>query len=472
MAFSTFGQKPCDNLIFRRIYFVVQYIVFLFSSDNRVKKGFSMMQENSMEIEPQHEVPVSRTVDVLVAGGGPAGIAAGVAAAREGANTLVVERFGYLGGMMTGAHVVWVLGMGDGYRPLIRGIARDIRKRLEPLDAIVKPNRCGDYAVDPEVFKWQAVEMIEELGSEVLCHTMVCDPIMDGSCVRGVYTESKSGRQAIRAKVVVDCTADADVAFRGGCGFDNQTHDITLCLKFDGIDRKKADAFEKDDPHRFAQITAEACNLNGGVMPTHSRYMKDIDATDVDALSRCEKQLRNDCFQSLNYLRANMPGWEKAAIKETLPQLGVRQSRRIHGLYTLSDDDLRSSRHFEDSIGRIGSYLAGYKMNDPAGLDYDIPLRCLVPKDIDGLLVAGRCVSADYLACNTLRLIAPCFVTGQAAGVTAAIAAKQNIQPRSVPAAEVRKSLLAQNVYLAAPGQELTTGDDTPEAPLQNTDGQ
>lgn len=431
-----------------------------------------MTHKNDIEIEPQQRVPVANDVDVLVAGGGPAGIAAGIAAAREGAKTLVVERYGYLGGMITGAHVVYILGVGDGMRPKARGITLDIRERLEPLDAIRNPNRCGDYAVDPEVFKWQAVEMLEELGAEVLLHTLACDPIIENTCVHGIFTESKSGRRAIRAKVVIDCTADADVAFRAGCKSDNDTHDVTLGVIVDGVDPEKVAAFEKESPERFREVAVEAGKLNGGTMPNSPRFLKGVDVTDAEAISRAETQLRRDYFRSLHYLRTHMPGWENACIKETLPQLGIRQSRRIRGEYTLTDDDLRSSRHFEDSIARLGSYLLGYKLYDPPRLDYDIPFRCLVPKNIDGLLVAGRCISSDYLADNSLRLIVPCLATGQAAGVAAALAARQDCHPRHVAVDEVRESLLKQGVYLGGDDSEAPAVlEGTEDTPLQILDG-
>jgi len=408
-----------------------------------------MARESTAQIEAERPVPVSHTVDVLVAGSGPAGIAAGIAAAREGARTLVVERFGYPGGMITGAHVVWILGVGDGVRPKARGISQEIRDRLTPLDAIRGgDNPSGDYAVDAETFKWQAAEMLTDAGARLLLHTQVCDPIVEGGCVHGAFTESKSGRQAIRATVVVDCTADADVAFRAGCACDNDTHDVTLLVRLEGVDRERAQAFEKDDPDRYADVVREAERLNGGTMLGQSRYEKRVDVTDAEALSRCEMRLRGDSFRTLHYLRAHMPGWEKARIRETLPQLGVRQSRRIRGAYTLTDDDLRASRHFDDSIARLGAFLLGYKLYDPAELDYDIPYRCLVPAGVDGVLVAGRCISCDYLADNSMRLIVPCFATGQAAGVAAALAVRHDVHPRDVPIARLRESLRRQGVYL------------------------
>lgn len=407
-----------------------------------------MTETGAFATEPERRTPVARTVDVLVAGGGPAGIAAGIAAAREGARTLLVERYGYLGGMITGSQVIWVVGAGDGVSPKVRGITLEIRERLEALGAIRNHNRCGDYTVDAEVFKWQAAEMLEEAGAQLLLHTLVCDPIMTDGSVGGVFTESKTGRRAIRAAVVIDCTADADLAFRAGCECDNDGHDVTLMVVIDGVDRERVAAFEKEDPGRFREVAAQARALNGGAMLNQIRYLKGVDITDAEALTRAEIQLRRDYFGALHYLRGHMPGWENARIRDTLPQLGVRQSRRVRGEHTVTDDDLRSSRHFEDSIARAGAHLLGYELYDSSGLDYDIPFRCLVPKGVDGLLVAGRCVSSDYLACNSLRLIVLCLATGQAAGVAAALAARHGTAPRRVAIGELTGSLARQGVYL------------------------
>jgi len=434
------------------------------------------VKNEAFEIERERRTPVERTVDVLVAGGGPAGIAAALSAARGGARTLLVERYGYLGGMITGAHVVWVLGVGDGYGPKARGFTRELRERLEPLGAVRNPSEYGDYAVDAEVFKWQAAEMLAEAGADVLLHTLACEPILGDGRVRGVFTESKSGRRAFRAAVVVDCTADADLAVRAGCACDNETHDVTLRVVVEGVDRERAAAFEKEEPERYKKIAAEAAALNGGAMPDRGRHVKGIDVADADALhmaapvghvkgidvadaaalTRAETEIRRGYFAALYHLRAHMPGWETARIADTSRQLGVRQGRRIRGEYTVTNDDLCSSRHFDDGVARLASCMDGYALYKPAGLDYDIPYRCLVPRGVGGLLVAGRCISADYLACNSLRLIVPCFATGQAAGAAAALAAKAGVEPRAVSVDALRAALLRQGVGL---------GGDEPPAP-------
>ena len=200
--------------------------------------------------EPARQIPVIAEVDVLVAGGGPAGLAAAIASAREGARTLLVERYGYLGGMITGSHVVAILGVGDGEKRLARGIVEELHERLA-LHGGVSGRRIGtnpsgqeqttrrdsgDYRVDAEIFKWQAIEMLREEGVEMLFHTQVCRPILQNHQVVGAYVENKGGRQAILAQVTIDATADADLAYRAGCPCDNETHEVTLVLRHEGID--------------------------------------------------------------------------------------------------------------------------------------------------------------------------------------------------------------------------------------------
>jgi hypothetical protein len=347
--------------------------------------------------------------------------------------------------------------MGDGSGAKAAGISLEVRQRLAKFDAVEPLNKSGDYKLDAETFKWQAAEMLIEAGAGLLLHAQVCDPVMEDGRVVGVFTESKTGRQAIRAAVVIDCTADADVAFRAGCACDNETHDVTLKVTVDGVDRDAVKAFKEHLPERFAEVVAEAKRLNGGVMPDQVRHEKHIDVADAAALSCCETRLRRDCFRALHYLRENLPGWEQARVSETLPQLGVRQGRRIHGEYTITNDDLVSSRHFPDSIARLGACLLGYALYDPPGLDYDIPYRCLVPRNVDGLLVAGRCLSADYLAENSLRLIVPCFATGEAAGTAAAVAVRRGVEPRDVAIDELRNALAEVGVYLG-PSQKGSAG--------------
>ncbi|MEN6479802.1 MAG: FAD-dependent oxidoreductase [Anaerolineales bacterium] len=410
--------------------------------------------------EPARETPVLASVDVLVVGGGPAGIAAALAAAREGANTLLIERYGYLGGMITGAYVVYILGVGDGLRPVARGITEEIREHLARYGG-VQPMHAGsdeefdefapsgDYVVDAELFKWQAAEMLTEAGVRLRLHTVACDPLLVDQRVVGAAIESKSGRQAILAQVVIDCSADADLAYRAGVPCVNETHEVTLGMSLEGVDRERVEVFRAAHPQAYDAAVSEARQLNGGVMPGSSRRLREIDIADAEALTQAEISLRHDAFVALQVLSAQVPGYENARIATTYPQLGVRQGRRICGEYTITDQDLRESRRFADGIARLGVYFPDwgptYRLH---GLAYDLPYRCLVPQDIDGLLVAGRCLSADYVACNTLRLIVPCLCSGQAAGVAAAIAVELGCAPRAVPADTLHQALSRQNVNL------------------------
>jgi hypothetical protein len=214
------------------------------------------------------------------------------------------------------------------------------------------------------------------------------------------------------------------------------------------------DDFRRQSPAEYEAIVVEAMEMNGGKMPGRFRLLTGVDATDAESLTKAEIQLRHEGFQALMHLRKHLPGYEEARVSLTWPQIGVRLSRRIHGLYQLTDDDLKASRQFPDGIARMGVYFPDWGPNYAIkGLRYDVPYRCLVPgmapgQAVDGLLVAGRCVSADPIAGNTMRLLVPCLATGQAAGVAAAIAAREPCALRDVSVEALREELRAQDVYL------------------------
>jgi hypothetical protein len=202
-------------------------------------------------------------------------------------------------------------------------------------------------------------------------------------------------------------------------------------------------------PERYEAINQEARRLFGGVALTGARYLKGVDIADAAALTGAENQLRREAFAALYFLRAKLPGYEQARIALTQPQFGVRLGRRIHGAYTLLDEDLTASRHFEDGVARLGVYFPDWgPIYLRQGLDYDVPYGTLVPQDVDGLLVAGRCISTDYRAGNSMRLIVPCFATGQAAGAAAGVAVELACAPRAVPSATLRAALAKQDVFL------------------------
>lgn len=413
-----------------------------------------MKTKPQMLTEPRRRVPVRGNYEVVVVGGGPAGVAAAVAAARGGARTLLVERYGYLGGLMTGGWVNAVLGMGDGARQVIRGFAQEMHDRLRDLDvtAVRALNSSGDYQGDIELFKYLCLCLIEAAGGHLLLHTLACDAIKVGRRVRGLLIEGKSGREALSAEVVIDASADGDIAFRAGAPYTLSRYDISPMVRLAGVDRVQTEAFQRDQPARYAELVAEAKKLGGGVLPGEMRYLKGFDATATDDLTRIENDSRRELFAALLFLKKNLPGWVNARVADTAPQLGVRESRRIRGGHVLSEKDMLASRRFPDAVCTSGAHMVGYETYGTRGLEYDLPYRCLVPEEIEGLLCAGRCISTTHGALNTMRLIAQCMATGQAAGAAAALAVKHRVLPRRVPTPELQATLLTQGVYLQGAG--------------------
>ncbi|MCE5239784.1 FAD-dependent oxidoreductase [bacterium] len=392
--------------------------------------------------EQARTIPVRAEVDVVVAGGGPSGVNAAIAAARSGASALLVERYGYLGGMITGSNVTWYLGMGNGKSQTIRGLSEAFIARLDEVGGLTSErNSSGDCNSDAEFVKWLSVEMVQEAGADILLHSWVSSAVVvDGVC-RGLIVESKSGREAILAKVVVDATADGDVCASAGVEMATDNHDITLICEVQGVDRETVEAFRRDEPDAHAGLMTRLAE-QGGVVPAHGgAKFTGFSAVNVGDLTHIENEARKRAMRGLVFLRTHMPGYERARIALTCPQLGVRESRKIQGEYTITEGDILGSRKFGDTIGRCGAQMTGYKLYDVSGLDYDLPYRCLVPQRIDGLLATGRCISATHEAINTLRLIGPCMLTGEAAGTAAALAAERDVAPRDIDVAEIQSRL-------------------------------
>lgn len=395
--------------------------------------------------EQARTLPVRAEVDVVVAGGGPSGVNAAIAAARSGASTLLVERYGYLGGMMTGSNVTWYLGLGNGDAQTIRGLTEEFITRLAQAGGLTSErNASGDCNSDAEFVKWLSVEMVQEAGADLLLHSWVSSAVVEDGVCRGLIVESKSGREAILARVVVDATADGDVCAAAGVEMATANHDITLVCDVQGVDRKTMEAFKKNEPEAYARLMAELAE-RGGVVPSYGgAKFADYSAIDVSDLTYIENEARKRAMRGLVFLRAHLPGYEQARVALTCPQLGVRESRKIRGEYTITEDDILGSRQFGDTIGRCGAQMTGYKLYDVSGLDYDLPYRCLVPQGIDGLLATGRCISATHEAINTLRLIGPCMLTGEAAGTAAALAVERGVAPREAEVAELQSRLKQQ----------------------------
>jgi ribulose 1,5-bisphosphate synthetase/thiazole synthase len=389
---------------------------------------------------PQRPIPVLHQADVLVVGGGSAGWAAAVAAKRAGAKVALVERYGYFGGLWTGGMVLVVIGTHakvDGEkRKVVRGLGDELLERLKKLDNAIINQEAGKHnpTTDPEATKFMMDEMIREAGVDVFLHCWAADAIVDGKTVKGVVFDSKAGRQAILAKVVVDATGDGDIFASAGAEYEQRTYAIGTVHRLGNMDRveKEKAAGRKLPPLGGATPIK-------GVTWVNTRGPKG-NAVDIADLSRLEMDHRRMVWNQVQQIRQT-PGYEQVYLLNTAPQLGVRISRVLQGVYKLTYKESREGRKFPDTVAVGGATGANHT-------EWPIPYGVLVPKEIDGLLTAGRSVSADEKLLDDTRLIAACLTTGHAAGAAAAVAAQDNCRPRDVAIAKVQKLLKDQGAYL------------------------
>lgn len=403
-----------------------------------------------------------RSVDVLVCGGGPAGMAAAVMAARGGAKVLLVERYGRLGGMAVHARVAPL--MGHSASPFVR----------EVLD------RIGGVRFDPDRLDLQYAELAEEAGAELLLHVWACQTLLDGNRVTGARFVSKQGMLNIRAKVTVDATGDGDVAFNAGAEYeqgregDGLLQPMSIMYTVAGLDDARAIYCGSEEQAQklliegrsweaIVQSAQQAGQLPGnvGVVRTYrtsrpgeaavnATQINYVDGTKVHDLTKAELEGRRQAFQILDFLRKHAPGYENAYIAGMPAVVGVRETRRILGREYLTREDLIAGRRRDDAVVRAASFVIDIHNPDGAGQaqglaervkPYDIPYGCLVPKTVDGLLVAGRCISGSHEAHASYRVQQIAMALGSAAGAAAAIATQSNITPRDVDVNRVQTAL-------------------------------
>jgi hypothetical protein len=422
--------------------------------------------------EPSREIPIVDEVDVLVVGGGPAGIAAATAAARAGARTTLVERYGYLGGMATGGLVLYMDGLFDrqGER-CIGGLQWEALERLRAIGGLAEDTSTSLH-VDSELFKVVADEMCTESGATLRLHSWAVDALHHNRSVTGVVVESKSGREAILSRACVDATGDGDIAARAGADYDCATMRIGLNVKVGGVDREAFRAFEKENPEGARDLPAEVTALGGCPLGLGSTPHSDVgvywvnvlglagrgapqrgaealvwdfagqlSATDVEALTYAEVELRRRILKGLDFYRQNVPGYENARLLAFAPQLCVRDSRRVRGVHTLTKAEAQAGGEFADAIGMTGETYG-------SGRHLQVPYRSLLPEHLNGLLVSGRCISVDDGLIHAIRLIAPCMMTGQAAGTAAALAVEADVAPRDLDVGSLRAQLASDGAIL------------------------
>ncbi|MBI5691106.1 MAG: FAD-dependent oxidoreductase [Verrucomicrobia bacterium] len=397
---------------------------------------------NGKVIQPQRPLAVLHETDVLVVGGGPAGFAAAVAAARTGAKTTLVERYGYLGGLWTGGLVLLVYpthATENGVlTKVVRGIGDELLGRIAKFASGATNYNEGrrDPTTDPELTKLVMDEMVAEAGVKMLFHCWVADVVMDGNSVRGVVLESKAGRQAVLAKVVVDASGDGDVFAAAGAEYEQRLHAIGLVHRVGNADRTD-----------LAKLKAAGFKSLGSVEPLASVKWVNLrgpstDGLDVGELSRLEMEHRRTIWKRVQQLQQT-PGGENVFWLQTAPQLGVRITRLLAATKQLTNAEARAYTKFPDTIGVGGTYGSGGK--NPG---WPIPYGALVPKKVDNVLAAGRCICVDTKLVEDMRLIATCLITGHAAGAAAGLAVQSRCRPRDVAIPQLQQLLRRQGAYL------------------------
>lgn len=427
--------------------------------------------------EKARSLPVTAQVDVLVLGAGPAGVSAAVSAAREGAKTMLIEQLGDVGGIATSGLMSHWTGNTKG------GIYEEILERSADLpdSADYGFNGSPRQIINPERLKTVLLEMLLEADVELLLYTVAAAPILEGNRITGVIIENKSGRQAILAKIVIDCTGDGDIAARSGAAFvkgresDGAMQPASLMFKIGGVDYQRAVFPGKFED--YIQIPAGEIQALGkaalpfpaghvllyrtslpGVVTCNMTNCIGIDGTDpkdlVKATVTCRKQLE----PILAFLRGTVPGYENCYLLSSASLIGIRETRHFKGLQTLTEEDIRSSRVFGDWAVTYASFNFDVHNMSGNGLDatgaqdaftatyYTIPYGCLVPEAIDGLLLAGRNISGTHMAHANYRVMPICANLGQAAGTAAALCAKSDLQPRELNVKQLQNRLLANGV--------------------------
>lgn len=433
--------------------------------------------------EPGQRIPIYHRCDVLVVGGGPSGTAAAAAAAKAGADVCLLERYNHLGGLSTGGLVIWIDRMTDWQGQLvIRGFAEELFDRL-PADAVAGParedwgskdaaktahwsQRTAAYhgvvtwspTIDPERLKLLSQEILIERGVKLAYHSWAAMPIVADGAVRGVAFESKEGRMAIMARVVIDATGDGDLFARAGAAFDNdiEAADVHHCMNtawlFAGVDMKRWIAFKAGQPEAFSAFMARGRETCGLFERPFVSWRNDValfmgprqtgySALDVDDLTEVEVRSHRAMEKHLAYYRAHGPGFENAYMMLSAPQIGVRHARRLKGVDAVLRSRWPEGRALPDEIGVTPAV-------SPAFPNISIPYGALVPEKLDGLLACGRHISCDKNSHGFMREIPQCWITGQAAGAAAAVAVAQGVQPRAVDIARVQALLIEQGVYL------------------------
>ena len=437
--------------------------------------------------EPARNTPVYGEFDVVVIGGGPAGITTAAAAARAGRSTLLVERYGFLGGAGTMGGLSTFCGLhakvhGE-HRQVIHGLADEMLERLVKLEGLNQPHlTIADgilaQAFDISAYKLAADEMVVDAGARLLFHATAVGVVMaDDTAIDAVIIESKSGRAAVRGRVFVDASGDADIATWAGVPFEKAPHLLypSLMFRINAVDVAAAgptpwrtverlmDEAEAAGTHTFprkkpiVRPQRNPLEWRANLTQLSNEDGTAIDGTDVDQLTRGELQGRRQAFDAFDFIKHRTPGFEDSYIVDLAPQIGIRETRRVFGQYRLTEDDVLDCADFPDSIGVNGwpveAHVAGtvefrwQRGEDSRGYN-QLPYRMLVPERVENLLVAGRCASMTQGGQSSARVTGPCFAMGEAAGTAADLAIRDGVPVGDVPIGELQRRLELAGAFL------------------------
>jgi hypothetical protein len=413
-------------------------------------------------LEPAREVEVFAEADVIVVGAGPAGVTAAITAAREGADTVLMERYGHLGGMATGGLVLM-------FSPAA-GQGQEWMKRLGSLNGIndlsktKEPEWRRAIMVDPELLKCVLNDMALDAGVRLLLHSWGSAAYVRENTVKGVIFESKSGRQVLMGKVVIDATGDGDVFASAGAEFDAsldkgyRTSELAMVFRIGGVDFDRFADFRREHPDKWVEMRGEGFKLAGfrlAPIPAQRKdvfwvnsFIRDRNCLSLQDLNWVEVNVRKAMIPFHSYYANNVPGFENSYIYDSAPQIGTRGSRRLVGEHILTGEEARSGKKFDDTVLVFPHGVPLTWPNEKPTENVEMPYRCMVPARLDGLLAAGRCFSSDQAANSMFNVISHCIQMGQAAGTAAALAVKSRVRPREVEIRALQKRLAAQGVEL------------------------
>jgi len=451
------------------------------------------------------DLPTKYESDVIVVGGGPAGFAASVAAARHGLKTILIEQYGCIGGMSTVSLVGPFVCSFDakGEKQVVKGIFDELVNRMVEMGGAIHPSQVKastpyssfiDHShhnttpFDPEVMKHISMEMVLEAGVMPKLHTKFIGARMkDDRTVGSIILVDKTGLFLAKAKIFIDTSGDADLSASSGCAIekgrstDGKLQPASMFFRIAGVNDERVAQWKAEHPDErlFASIVAQGKETGewpancarkelglfktprDGEWRVNTSRLLDIDGTDPESLTRAEIEGRRQAWDLLRFFNKRCPGLENAYIVDLGHQIGIRETRRVVGLYWLTKEDAQYAKRFDDAIARFGYYMdihnpsgggqEGQKIGkwfDVEGDYYEIPYRCLVPKDVDNLLVAGRCLSADRYANGSLRCMPACFATGQAAGTAAFMSITNRCTPSAVDGVALRKTLKNDGAYV------------------------